>query len=73
MSISLEKLINANYQATVRPTKLEALGGGPRNLLYKVLQVFLCMITIKKSQFCITVVRMSFGREYAGNICEIMR
>ena len=27
----------------------------------------------KKSQFCITVVRMSFGREYAGNICEIMR
>ena len=37
MSISLEKLINANYQVTVRPTKLEALGGGPRNLLYKVL------------------------------------
>lgn len=47
MSISLEKLINANFQATVRPTKLEALGGGLRNPLYKVLRVFLCMMNYK--------------------------
>lgn len=32
MPISLETLINANYKAIVRPTELEALGGGLRNL-----------------------------------------
>lgn len=66
MSISLEKLVNANYQATVRPTKLEALGGGPRNLLYKVLQVFLCMITIKK----ITILHNCGENELWERICR---